>query len=148
AEGEAALRGVDRPGRAHLALVGLDIGGGAEFAVIQDRQYRDGTPEVVGHQDEAPGRVDAHEGGAGTAGPGGVERLQFPGGRIAGERADGAFLLVAHPVRLVGRVQAGSRGVKYQATRAYTHLVDAGSRHRPGVAIDLKDVDAAPVAGR
>src|SRR5262249_33845204 len=100
AEGETALRGAGRPGRANLALVGLDVGGSAEFAVCQDRPHRDGAAEVVGHQDEPPRRVDAYEGGAGTARADGVERLQSPDGALDGERTNRAFLLVAHPVRL------------------------------------------------
>jgi hypothetical protein len=138
AEGEAALRGAGRRGWADLAPVGLDVGGGAEPAVFKDRQHRDGPPEVVGHQDEPPGRVDAHVCGAGTAREGGVEGLQFPGGEIDGERTDRTFLLVAHLVRLIGRIQARARGVEHHATRARAHLVDIGGRHRSGITIHVK----------
>src|SRR5262249_51199265 len=40
----------------------------------------------------------------------GVERPQLAGGRPDGERAEGAFLPFAGPVRLVGGVQAGAGG--------------------------------------
>ena len=65
----AALAGSD------LAGIVLDIGRGAQTAVGEDRQHRDGAPEIVGHQQEPSGRMEAHERGPGAAGTDGVERL-------------------------------------------------------------------------
>ena len=92
--------------------------------------------------------MEAHVGRAGAAGADGVEQLQRPVGPVDGEGADRALLVVAHPVGLVGGVQAGAGGVQGQAARAGAHLVDAGRRHRPGGAIHPEEVDAAAVAGR
>ena len=54
----------------------------------------------------------------------------------------------AHPIRLVGGIQARSGGIQGEATRACAHLVDASGRHRPGGAVYLKEVNAATVTGR
>ena len=148
AEGEAARRGVGRPGGADLAGIVLDVGGVAQAAVGQDRQHRHGAAEIVGHQHEPSRRMDAHISRAGAAGADGVEQRQMPVGPIDGEGADRAFLVVAHPVGLVGGIQAGPGGIQGQAARAGPHLVDAGGRHRPGGAIHPEEVDAAAVAGR
>ena len=72
----------------------------------------------------------------------------MPVGPIDGEGADRAFPVVTHLIGLVGGIQSGSGGIRRQATRAGSHLVDAGGRHRPGGAIHLEKVDAATIAGR
>src|SRR6476469_9243955 len=59
ADGERAWWSVGRLGRADLAVVLLHVGRFTESAVIQDRQYGDGAPEVVGDQQEPAGRVKA-----------------------------------------------------------------------------------------
>ena len=148
AEGKAARWSVGRLGGANLAGIVLDIGGVAQTTVGQNRQHRDGAAKIVGHQQEPSGRMDAHIGGTGAAGTNGVEQLQFPVRPIDGEGTDRAFLVFAHPIRLIGGIQAGSGGIQSQAARARAHLVDAGGRHRPGGAIHLKEVNAATIAGR
>ena len=77
-----------------------------------------------------------------------LSSVRLPVRPIDGEGADRAFLVVAHPVGLVGGIQAGPGGIQGQAARAGPHLVDAGGRHRPGGAIHPEEVDAAAVAGR
>ena len=92
--------------------------------------------------------MDAHIGRTGAAGADGVEQLQLPVGPIDGEGADRALLVVAHPIGLVGGIQAGSGGIEGQAARARAHLDDRRRRHRPGGAIHPEEVDAAAIAGR
>jgi pimeloyl-ACP methyl ester carboxylesterase len=163
----------DRHGGRKLSLVGWSLGGiyarqlakllpdkvrcvislGSPFAgspkatVRQNRQHRDGAPEIIGHQHEPSGGMDADKCGPGAPGTNGVERLQLPVRSIDGESTDRAFLVITHPIRLIGGVQAGSGGIQGQAARARPRLVDAGGRHRPGVAIHLKEMDAAAIAG-
>jgi hypothetical protein len=74
AEGKAARWSVGRPGGANRAGIGSDIGGGAQATVGKNWQHRDGAPEVVGHQHEPSGRMDAHKRGTGAAGTNGVEQ--------------------------------------------------------------------------
>ena len=77
-----------------------------------------------------------------------LSERQMPVRPIDGEGADRAFLVVAHPIGLVGGIQPGPGGIQGQAARARPHLVNAGGRHRPGGAIHLEQVDAATIAGR
>ena len=142
------------PGGALVALVGpilpasfLMSVASPKPAVGQNRQHRDGAAEIVGHQQEPPGRMDAHIGRTGAAGRTVLSSVNCPSA-IDGEGADRAFLVLAHAVRLIGGIQAGSGGIQSQAARARAHLVDAGGRHRPGGAIHLKEVNAAAIAGR
>ena len=64
------------------------------LTVGQNRQHRHGAAKIVGHQQEPPGRMDAHIGRTGAAGADGVEQLQMPVGPIDGEGADRAFLVL------------------------------------------------------
>ena len=148
ADGEAARWRVGRPGGADLAGIRLDVRGVAQATVGQDRQHRHGAAEIVGHQDEPSRRMDAHISRTGTAGANRVERGQMPVRPIDGEGADRAFLVGTHPIGLIGGIQPGPVGVQCQAARAGSHLLDAGGRHRAGVAIHPEQVDAAAIAGR
>src|SRR5262249_31669103 len=82
------------------------------------------------------------------AGADGVKQLQLPVGPVDREGADRALLLLAHPVCLVGGVQARPGSVHGQAARARAHLVDARSRPRPRLPVYPESVDATAVAGR
>ncbi len=137
-----------RPGGTDLAGILLDVRGVAQATVGLDRQHRHGAAEVVGHQHEPSGRMDAHIGRTGAAGANGIEQRQLPVGRIDGEGADRSLLVVADPIGLIGGIEPGSVGIPDQAARAGSHLVNAGGRHRPGGAIHPEEVDATTVAGR
>ncbi len=148
AEGETAQRGVGRSGRADLAGVVLDVGGLAQTAAFEDWQHRDRSPEIVGDQHEPPGWVEAHEGGAGSAGSDGVEQFEFPVRSVDGEGADGTLLRFAEAIRFVGGIEARAGSVQSQATWARAHRVDTGGRHHPVSAVHPEEVDAPAVAGR
>ncbi len=148
AEGKAARRSIGRLGRANLPDIVLDVRGVAQTTVGQNRQHRHGAAKVVGHQQELSGRMDAHIGRTGAAGANRVEQLQLPVRRTDCEGADRAFLVVTHPIRFIGGIQSGSRGIHSQAAGARAHLVDADGRHCPGGAIHLEQVYAATIAGR
>ena len=92
--------------------------------------------------------MDAHIGRAGTAGASGAQQREMPIYPIDGERTDRTFLVVTHPIGLIGGIQPGSVGIQCQAARACSHLVNAGGRHRPVGAIHPEKVDAATIAGR
>ena len=77
-----------------------------------------------------------------------LSNVKLPVCPIDGEGADRAFLVVTHPIGLIGGIQSGSGGIQDQAARACSHLVNAGGRHRPGGAIHLEQVYAATIAGR
>ncbi len=69
------------PGGALVALAGpilpasfLMSEGSPRRPSGQDRQHRHGAAEIVGHQQEMPGRMDAHISGTGAAGADGVEQ--------------------------------------------------------------------------
>ena len=91
--------------------------------------------------------MHAHIGGTGAAGTNGVEQRQVPVSPMDGKCADRAFLVVAHPIRLIGGIQAGSSGIQSQAAGAGAHLDDRRRRHRPRGTIHLKEVNAATIAG-
>ena len=92
--------------------------------------------------------MHAHIGGPGPAGTDGVEQFQLPVSAVDREGADRAFVAFAHPVRLVGGIQAGPGGIQSQATRTRPQLIDAARRQGPGGAIHLKQVNAASISGR
>ena len=122
------------PGGAWVARVGpivpastLTSDGVAQPAVGQDRQHRHRAAEVVGHQQVTSAGMHADISRAGAAGAHGVEQLQSSVGPIDGKGADGALLVVAHPIGLIGGIEAGSRGIQGQAARARAHLDDAAS---------------------
>ncbi len=77
-----------------------------------------------------------------------LSSFSFPSARSMAKALTVPSLSFAHPIRLVGGIQAGAGGVQGQAARARAHLVDAGGRHRPGGAIHPEEVNAATVAGR
>ena len=53
----------------------LDIAGDTQTTVGKNRQHRHGASKIVGHQQKASGRMDAHIRGTGPAGANGVEQL-------------------------------------------------------------------------
>ena len=148
ADGEASDRGIGRLGGAELAVVGLDVRSVRQAAVLKNRQHRDRSAEIVGHQHEPPGRVDTQVGGAGAARADSIERLQFSIRPVDGEGTDRAFLVFARPVGFIGGVQAVAGGVHRQATRTCAHRMDASGGQRPGGTIRPEQVDALAVAGR
>lgn len=115
---------------------------------MENRQHGDGPAEIVGHQHEAAGRNDAHERWPRAAGGHGVEQLEFPVCSIDREYTDRAFLVFPHPIRFIGGIKAGTRGIQSKTARARAHLVDSSRRHGPGLAIHQKDVNPATIAGR
>ena len=75
AEGKATRRRVGRLRGADVAGIGLNISGRAQPTIGKNRQHRSGAAEVVGHQHEPPGRVNAHIRRTRAARPNGVEQL-------------------------------------------------------------------------
>ena len=137
-----ALLGPSAPG------ILLDVRGGPQVPVGQNRKHRHGPAEIIGHQQESSGRVNAHIGGAGAARRTVLSSLNCPSARLMANALAVPSSAFTRPVRLIRRIQAGPRGIQSQATRARPQLVDAARCQGPGGAIHLKQVNAAAIAGR
>ena len=148
ADGEAARRRMRRTGRADRARVHLHVRRVAEPAVGEDREHGHRAAEVVGDQQVTSGRMHADIGGPGAPGTHRVEKRQGAVGPIDREGTDGALLVVADPIGLVGGIEPGSRGVEHEAAWARAHLHDAARRECTGGAVDPEEVNAAAVPGR
>src|SRR5439155_2359928 len=85
-------------------------------------------------------------GGASAAGTDGVEQGQLAVGPVDREGADGAFVGFAFASGLIGGIEASAGGVQSQATRAGSQFVHAAGRQAAGGAIQLKEVNTAPVS--
>lgn len=92
--------------------------------------------------------MHAHVCRPGAAGTDAIEQSQLPVSPVDSEGADRAFVAFAHPVRLVGGIQAGPCGIQSQAARTRTQLADTARCQAPGGAIHLKQVNAASISGR
>jgi hypothetical protein len=100
------------PGGAFAARLGpivpessLTSAGLAEATVVKNRQHGDGTAEVVGDQQKAARRVNAHIGRPAAAGVHRVQQLSASRTWIDREGADRPLVRVPNSVGLVRRIE-------------------------------------------
>ena len=148
AEGEASRRSMGGLFRSHGAGFVLDVRGGPKAAVRQNRQHRHRAAKVVGHQHKLSRWMDAQIGRASSARTHGVKETQLPVSSVNRKGADSAFVGFAHPVRLIGRIQARAGSIQSQAVRAGSRFIHTGWRQGSGGAVHLVEVNATAIPRR